>query len=387
MLNEKERRALWLSLALNAVIVLLGLIGAVMSFISASPTAAALRFYTLDSNLFLLTACAVQAYFEAGILLGKGHFVPSWVRLFKYFAVCTTTVTFFIVLLVLMPMMGGLSAFVRAFLTHSSLFHHFLCPVLGFASFVFRDHPSIPDRRVTIAAVVPTLVYGVVAVALNIARVLYGPYPFLCVYEQPVWASVVWIIGILLFAWMLAWVIWKLALCLSDPEAAEPGLPPEPEAWTEDGYLKDQDALSSYTYRSIPACHNSCGPVAAFNLRHYAGHDARFPEVLEEMDRMHLFRIPGPTHTRVMRRYCSKYLPELKEVEGREEAVAAAAASKMGVLRYHEEMVPHFVAYCRSDGGFRFFNVNDGGEDITLTMAEFAEGHLRGGSVRLMYWN
>lgn len=387
MLNEKERRALWLSLALNAVIVLLGLIGAVMSFVSASPAAAALRFYTLDSNLFLLAACAVQACFETGILLGKGHFVPSWVRLFKYFAVCMTTLTFFIVLLVFMPMMGGLSAFPSAFLVHSALFHHFLCPVLGFVSFAFKDHPSIPDRRVTIAALVPTLVYGIVAIVLNITHVLYGPYPFLCVYEQPVWASVLWFVGILFFAWVLAWLIWKLALRLSHPEEAGPGLPAEPEAWTEDGFLKDQDALSCYTYRSIPACHNACGPVAAFNLRRCAGQNAAFSEVLSEMDAMHLFRIPGPTLTHVMRRYCEKYLPGLKEVTGREEAVFAAKNSKMGILRYHEEMVPHFVAYCRADGGFRFFNVNDGGEDITLSMAEFAEGHLRGGSVRLMYWN
>jgi hypothetical protein len=235
--------------------------------------------------------------------------------------------------------------------------------------------------------VLPTLFYGVTAIALNIARVMHGPYPFFYVYEQPAWASVLWVIGILFCSWLIAWGVWKLSLRRSEPESAMPDLPEEKYAWTEDGFLKDQDALSSFTYRAIPASNNCCGPLAAFNLMRFAGQEVGFSDVLEEMDSMHLFRIPGPTHTRVMRRYCGKYLPGLKEISGREAAIAAAETSKMGVLRYYEEMIPHFVTYCRAAEGFRFFNVNDGSEDITMSMSEFAEGHLRGGSVILMYWN
>ena len=64
----------------------------------------------------------------------------------------------------------------------------------------------------------------------------------------------------------------------------------------------------------------------------------------------------------------------------------AAARSRMGVLRYREEGVPHYVAYFRASGAFRFLNVCDGGEDFTEPMADFARKHLKGGSVKLIYW-
>lgn len=386
MLNDKQLRAVRVGFLLDAAIALLGAIGAVLSVLVSDPYVAALQYYTLDSNLLLLAACAAQAYFEARILLGKRSFVPSWMRLGKYVAVSVTTVTFFVVLLVLMPMMGGLAVLPQAFFQHSALYHHFLCPVLGFVSFVFVDHPSLPDRRVTLYALAPTLLYAAVSILLNIARVLHGPYPFLYVYEQSAWMSALWCFVICGFAWVLAWLVWKIAQRRAEPREAEPDAPAEAAAWTADGYLKDQDALSAYTYRAIPACHNGCGPVAAFNLRRYAGQDAAFEEVLAEMDGMHLLRVPGPTHMRVMRGYCGKYLPGLREVRGRDAAVAAAEASRMGIFRYLEESVPHFVSYCRSDGGYRFFNVSNGSEDVTLTIAAFAAEHLRGGDVRLLYW-
>ena len=162
--------------------------------------------------------------------------------------------------------------------------------------------------------------------------------------------------------------------------------PDEARAWTADGYIKDQDALRSCVYRTMPASINGCGPVAAYNLRRRAGQDAAFADVLDELDAMHPFRAPGPTLMRVMRRYLRRYLPGGREARGRRAAVAAAARSEMGVFRYLEQGVPHFVAYFRAPGGFRFFNVSDDTEDAVLPMASFAAAHLRGGSVKLIWW-
>ncbi len=385
-LSREEKSALRRSLALGVVLALLGARGAVMSILAAQPRVSALRFYTLDSNLLLLAACALQAFYEAAILLGRRFFVPSWVRLFKYVAVCTTTVTFFVVVLVLVPMAGGLSALPDALFSGSSLFHHLLCPVLGFLVFVLLDHPLFPDRRVTLWALVPTLLYAAAAIALNLAGVLCGPYPFLRVREQTALQSVLWCAALLAFAWALAYLVWKLALRRSVPPEALPGAPAEAAGWTADGYLKDQNALCKHTYRAIPACNNACGPVAAFNLRRRAGQDAAFSDVLAEMDELHLLRVPGPTRMYVMRRYFDKYLPGWRETVGREAAVAAAERCRMGVFRYLEQKVPHFVAFYRADEGFRFFNVCDGAEDVTTSVAAFAAGHLCGGSVRLIWW-
>jgi len=374
-----------LSFLLDVLIIVLSAIGVAGHFrIFGWPM---FQYYTLDSNLFLLLACAVQARYEGAILLGKRLFVPSWVRVLKYLAVCTVMVTLFVVLFVLIPLYGGWSAVPWLLFQGTSPYHHLLCPLLGAASFILLDRPGLGDRRLTLWALGPTAFYAVVAIVLNLLRLLRGPYPFLLVYDQPVYMSLFWCVLILGLAWALAWAVWKLALRFSEPREPSSSLPEE-AGWTGDGFIKDQDALSRYTYRTIPASENGCGPVAAFDLRRFDGQEPRFDEVLREMDGLHLLRVPGPTYMRAMRRYLNRYLPGFHEIQGREDCLAAAGKSRMGLYRYLEERVPHFVSYIRvEDGRFRFFNVSDGTEDRILSMEEFGRGHLCGGPVRLLWWD
>ena len=373
------------SFCLDLLIAVLGAAGVAMSF--RANGWGMFQYYTLLSNLFLLLACAAQAWYEANIALRRRLYVPSWVRVAKYFAVCTTTVTFFVVLFILVPMAGGLSMLAPYLTQGSMLYHHLLCPVLGFVSFVFLDRANLPDRRVTLWALAPTALYATVTIVLNAIGKLYGPYPFMLVREQPFYMSVFWCALILALAWALAYLVWRLSLRFGEPRAVEEDGLPEAAGWTEDGYLKNQEALYAYTYRTIPAGDNACGPVAAYNLRHHEGHDARLTDVLAEMDDLHLLCVPGPTLMYVMRKYLRKYLPNWRETRGKDACLAAAARSRMGVFRYHEQKIPHFVAYYRAGGDlFRFLNIWDDIEDVQLTMEKFGRDHLLGGSVRLIYW-
>lgn len=160
----------------------------------------------------------------------------------------------------------------------------------------------------------------------------------------------------------------------------------EKDGWTADGYIKDQDCFYHRTYRTIPASGNGCGPVAAYNLRRHAGQEPNLEQVLLEMDAMHWRRAPGPTRMRVMRAYCQKYLPGFRELRGRAWALEAMERGGMGVLRYHENGVPHFIMWYRTADGARFFNVSESAEDLSVRPAAFAAEHLRGGSVRLLWW-
>ncbi len=146
--------------------------------------------------------------------------------------------------------------------------------------------------------------------------------------------------------------------------------------WSADGYITDQDAFTDYEYRTIRASRNGCGPIAVYNIRHALGRDAAFAEVLAEMDGLHAVHRPGPTSMKAMRAYLSLHLPEMTEHVGREAAITAARRSRMGILRYSEDGVPHFVSFFRSGGGFRFFNVNDGLEDYVCAMEMFFETHV-----------
>lgn len=154
------------------------------------------------------------------------------------------------------------------------------------------------------------------------------------------------------------------------------------QGFSEDGYITDQDCFSSIRYRTMPADWNGCGPIAAYNLRRWLGQEPEIREVYREMDALHRLHAPGPTTMRVMRLYLSRYAPDFRETEGREAALAAAAGSRAGIFRYREGQEPHFISYIRTgEESFRFFNVDDGLEDCTMSMAQFGEEHLKGGLV------
>ena len=154
-------------------------------------------------------------------------------------------------------------------------------------------------------------------------------------------------------------------------------VPETAPGWSADGYITDQDAFTDYEYRTIRASRNGCGPIAVYNIRHALGRDAAFAEVLAEMDGLHAVHRPGPTSMRAMRAYLALHLPEMTEHVGRDAALEAARRSRMGILRYSEEKIPHFVSFLRqSDGGCRFFNVNDGLEDYVCSMEMFFVDHV-----------
>ncbi len=152
--------------------------------------------------------------------------------------------------------------------------------------------------------------------------------------------------------------------------------------FSEDGYIIDQDCFHEYRYRTMRADINSCGWIAAYNIRHFLGQEPAWNDVRQEMEAMHVLNVPGPTHMRVMRQYLNKYIPGVQEVSGREEALKAAEESEAGIFRYREENVPHFISYIRrNDGQFRFFNVTDDKEDSCMPMEQFGREHLLDGRV------
>ena len=160
---------------------------------------------------------------------------------------------------------------------------------------------------------------------------------------------------------------------------------PLAEGFSADGYIRDQDCFSAVRYRSMPASINGCGWIAAFDLLHFLSREADWDSVRRALDEGHRIRMPGPTMLPVMRSYLFSRIPELKEVRGREAALAQAGSSRAGIFRYREEKTPHFVFYCRTGEDFRFFNVADSLEDTVMSMERFGEEHLKGGLVVLFF--
>ena len=197
----------FLSILANASIVWMEIIASPISWSGVHEQM--FLFYTELSNLFAMAVCLVTAVCQAGAFLTGGE-MPRAVRTLKYIVTSCLMMTFLTVVFVLAPMYGPDGYYVML-LTSSMLYNHFLNPVVAFLSFVLLERSTPLPRRTVRLAMIPTLLYGSVMLAANIAKVYKGPYPFLYVYDQPVWMSCVWAVVILGSNYLIALAVWKLA--------------------------------------------------------------------------------------------------------------------------------------------------------------------------------
>ena len=155
-------------------------------------------YYTVDSNLIALASSVLFIVFAI-----RGRF-PRWLVMFRYLACSMLLVTFFVVILVLVPMAGSGALW----LFHGSMFfQHLICPVLSLVSFAVFESRCVDDRdglnvKDNILIVVPTLIYGTVMLILNALDAVSGPYPFLMVHEQSPLMTALWVVVIAALAYI-----------------------------------------------------------------------------------------------------------------------------------------------------------------------------------------
>ena len=87
------------------------------------------------------------------------------------------------------------------------LYHHTLCPLIALASFILIE--KYDDLNV-LHGLIFTIIYAIIMIALNVLKIVEGPYPFLLVYNQPVIVSVLWTIVILAITYAIAVILKKV---------------------------------------------------------------------------------------------------------------------------------------------------------------------------------
>lgn len=110
---------------------------------------AALRFFTLLSNLF----CALAALLLA--LSALSGDVPQWVWLLKYIGTAAVTVTLLTVMFFLAP-----SAGYKAMLSGRDFYLHLLGPVLAIVSFCFFERYYPLPFPLSLVGILPVILYG-----------------------------------------------------------------------------------------------------------------------------------------------------------------------------------------------------------------------------------
>ena len=138
------------------------------------------EYYTVLSNALAL----FTSIFYLVIYKNKTSFYDN----FYFIVTCMMTLTFLVVIFVLAPFYNF--DFYWLMFKGSNLMMHTLCPILMIISYVFCNK----TKSKKLLPFIPILVYGIPIFILNITRTLDGPYPFLRVYNQPIYMTIIWII-------------------------------------------------------------------------------------------------------------------------------------------------------------------------------------------------
>ncbi len=178
-----------MAIAANSIIIILEVIGLYLSIKRGRWKI--LQFYTQLSNIIALLSSVLF------LLAGEK---AAWLR---YTGNCMLIMTFFVSLLILVPMGAG---FKKMMLTDSGLFHHTLCPVLSVMSYVVWE----PRASCWFIPIGLTFIYGMIMLYLNWKEIVDGPYPFFRVRHQSAPATVMWYLAltavITLIAFAVVWI-------------------------------------------------------------------------------------------------------------------------------------------------------------------------------------
>lgn len=186
-----------IGIILNMLLILFGLLGFIESVKLFGKFD--LKYYTQDSNLLAIFVEMLFLYF---IIVEEK--APKWLAILKYIATLSLTITFVVVLLILIPING----FDWKFMLFGgpTLYYHTLCPLIAIISFIFFENYSFNKKDITIAMSF-TFCYAIVAIVLNLLGRLVGPYPFLEILNNPWYETIMWLFIIIGGAFGLSYLL------------------------------------------------------------------------------------------------------------------------------------------------------------------------------------
>lgn len=189
-----------ITLILNIIIAIMELSGLIRSFMRQG--FGIFQYYTEISNFIAFIVCIIFIVYIIKDIKNDIN-LPRWLGMARYLVTTSLMVTFLVVLFILIPTMKQFSAKELLF-GGSMLYHHTLCPIISAISFIFFEKYHIKGWKDAIYGNLLTIIYAIISVTLNFLKVMTGPYPFLLVYNQPIYASIIWFIIIVGGSYLLA---------------------------------------------------------------------------------------------------------------------------------------------------------------------------------------
>lgn len=115
------------------------------------------RYFTVNSNVLAAVSVLFVLPWSFRAMLGSNRAMKHRVLIFKYVAVCATTLTMLTVLFLLGPKYGY-----GAMFEGNNLYMHLITPLLVLLSLVCTENKGNIFFRETLYGLIPTVIYGVV---------------------------------------------------------------------------------------------------------------------------------------------------------------------------------------------------------------------------------
>lgn len=194
-----------LALLANIIIVILEIFGLIFSI--RRHGVKVFHYYTENSNYLTLIISTIFTIVSTYSLFTKKQIKRS-IYLLRFISTTCLTITLLVVLFILIPMFPDTAIFML--FKDSNLYQHTLCPILSIISFLFFENDFKLNKKSIFLATLPTIVYGLIFITLNLLKVVIGPYPFFYVYEIPWYSSLMWLSIILFGAIIISIVLFAL---------------------------------------------------------------------------------------------------------------------------------------------------------------------------------
>ena len=218
-MNNKKIK---ISLVINIIIVVLTITASIMMYtgfkfmpgkdiILEATKGEMLKFFTVQSNIFVGIVSLIFAIKEILILLGKKCELNKIDYIFKLMSTTAVGLTFLVVFAYLGPITeGGLPVM----LMNSNLFFHLIIPVISILNFVIFERSNKLKFKSSFYGIIPTALYGIYYL-INIlmhsengkVSTIYDWYWFV---QNGVWTAMIVVPMILVITYLISLVIWRL---------------------------------------------------------------------------------------------------------------------------------------------------------------------------------
>ena len=116
------------------------------------------RYFTVDSNILAALTCLLLIPYNIRSLRRGKDSIPKWALTLKMIGTVAVTLTFAVVMLYFIPLVG----FGGGLLSGANLPLHLLCPLLAMISFCFFERGLFVTKTRLLLGVVPSVIYGTV---------------------------------------------------------------------------------------------------------------------------------------------------------------------------------------------------------------------------------